>query len=104
MVNDCRLDYFAIWEDAPCYGVDVLILEVDVLFSVPCYVDNLIAHSLMLVQVLNQGGDKLFWDEEFEIGLLVDITLRWTPAKDRVAGGDGIDTGLRVNCEQLVLI
>ena len=94
LVNDSRLDNFAIWEDAPCYGVDVFILQVDVLFGIPRYIYNLVAHSLVQVQVLNQRNDKLFWDEELEIGLLVNVALCWTPAKYGIAGGGAVDAWL----------
>ena len=94
LVDDCRLDDFTVGENSPCDGVDVLVLRVYVLMRSTFSVDGLVGHSIVTVQVLSQGEDKLLRNEEFEVGLLVDIALRWAPAEDWVAGGGTIDAGL----------
>jgi hypothetical protein len=104
LVDDCWLDDFTVGEDSPGHSVDVIILKVDVLMVDTRSVDGLIAHSVVMVQVLNQGVDELLRNEELEVGLLVNIALRWAPAEDWVAGRGPVDAGLRVDSEELVCV
>ena len=90
LVNHSWLDYFSVWEDAPGDCVYVLVVEVDVLMRDPLEVNRLVADRLKLIQMFNQGNDKLLWHEKLVVRFLVDVAFSRTPAEDRVVRGGTI--------------
>lgn len=101
-LNDCGLDDLLSWEDTPCHRIRAL--RVGVRPQVPSLVDHVVCDVTVTVNMLEEVGKKFGSDEEFEVGLLINISFAWTPTMNLVLTLGSVDGRLRINGEEPKLV
>jgi len=82
MINDCWLNDFLGFEDAPSDCVDVVLT--DVLVFIVLVVNGLVGDHLVLVQMGDEWHEKLLRDEELIVSFLINEALLRSPTKLRI--------------------
>ena len=87
-IDDGRLHDLFIRKNAPSNSVHCVFFNVG--DNVPICVRCLITYDWVVIQMFYEFIDQLPWNKELKVGLLIDIAILGTPAKDWVRGFNAV--------------